>query len=107
MDRSDIGCKRGDPWNRFYGHQVNACRESFFSNGSIKMKRLRAPTIRLLTGIVLLTTWSHPPGAAQRSMQHRADSKKEYFLFSWISLNAERARYPCSLRGYAQRLQKK
>lgn len=30
-------------------------------------------------------------------MQHRADSRKLYFLFSCINLNAERARYPCSL----------
>jgi hypothetical protein len=28
---------------------------------------------------------------------HLADSRKEYFLFNWINLNAERARYPCSL----------
>jgi hypothetical protein len=31
-------------------------------------------------------------------MQHRADSRKAYFLFNWMSLNAERARYPCSLK---------
>lgn len=45
----------------------------------------------------LLATWSQPPGAAQRSIVHLADSRKEYFLFNWINLNAERARYPCSL----------
>ena len=51
----------------------------------------------LLTGMYLLATWSHPPGAAQRSIQHFAVSRKLYFLFSWMSLKAERARYPCSL----------
>lgn len=46
----------------------------------------------LFVGMYLLATCSQPPGAAQRSIQHRADSRKEYFLFSWISLKAERAR---------------
>ena len=53
---------------------------------------MHAPTITLFTGMYLLATWSQPPGAAHRSMQHLADSRKEYFLFSWMSLNAERAR---------------
>lgn len=30
-------------------------------------------------------------------MVHLDFSRIEYFLFNWISLNAERARYPCSL----------
>lgn len=51
-----------------------------------------APTITLFGGIYLLATCNQPPGAAHRSIQHLADSKKLYFLFSCISLNAERAR---------------
>jgi hypothetical protein len=101
MDSSDVCCERGHSWNWFNGNQVDACRRRTLASGSITvimiLQRLRAPTIRLFTGIVLLATWSQPPGAAQRSMQHRADSKKAYFLFNWMSLNAERARYPCSL----------
>lgn len=51
-----------------------------------------SPTITLFTGMYLLATCSQPPGAAHKSMQHRAVSRKEYFLFNWINLNAERAR---------------
>lgn len=57
-----------------------------------------SPTITLFTGMYLLATCSQPPGAAHKSIQHRAVSRKEYFLFNCINLNAERARYPCSLR---------
>ena len=46
----------------------------------------------LFTGMYLLATCNQPPGAAHRSIQHLALSKKEYFLFSWMSLKAERAR---------------
>lgn len=60
------------------------------------------PTMILFEGMYLLATWSQPPGAAHKSMQHRADSRNAYFLFSWISLNAERARYPCSLDQYVR-----
>lgn len=42
-------------------------------------------------GRCLVHDWSHAPGAAQRSM--------EGFLFNCNSLSAERAQYPCSLRG--------
>src|SRR6266566_9088747 len=98
MNRSNVDCKGDDSWNRLYGYQVNAYHGAILSKWIKGSQFLYAPTIRLFTGIVLLTTWSHPPGAAHRSMQHRADSKKAYFLFSWMSLNAERARYPCSLQ---------
>lgn len=37
----------------------------------------------------------HPPGAAQRSRQTDALERTSYFLFSWMSLNADRARKPC------------
>lgn len=43
-------------------------------------------------GMYLAATCSHPPGAAHRSMTHPADARKSYFLFSWMSLKAERAR---------------
>jgi hypothetical protein len=56
------------------------------------------PMMILLAGMCLAATCSHPPGAAQRSITQRAPERKSYFLLSWISLNAERARYPCSLR---------
>lgn len=55
-------------------------------------EKIHVPTIILLGGMYLLATWSQPPGAAHKSMQHLADSRKLYFLLSWISLNAERAR---------------
>lgn len=44
------------------------------------------------SGMYLLATWSQPPGAAHRSISTRDRSRKLNFLFSWISLNAERAR---------------
>lgn len=34
----------------------------------------------------------HPPGAAQRSKHVVALASTSYFLFSWMSLNADRAR---------------
>jgi hypothetical protein len=37
-----------------------------------------------------------PPGAAHRSMTHRAEPRKLYFLSSCTSLKAERARKPCT-----------
>lgn len=37
------------------------------------------------------------PGAAQRSSRTLLFSRKPYFLLSWISLKAARARYPFSL----------
>ena len=104
MNSSNVGCKGGNSWNRLYGYQVNAYHGAILSKRIKGSLFLYAPTIRLFTGIVLLTTWSHPPGAAHRSIQHRADSKKAYFLFSWISLNAERARYPWSLQDMLNRL---
>ena len=55
------------------------------------------PTMTLFTGMYLAATCSQPPGAAHRSIVHLAFSRKPYFLFSWINLKAERARYPCSL----------
>ena len=55
-------------------------------------EEIDVPTMTLFGGIYLLATCSQPPGAAHRSIQHRADSRKLYFLFSCISLNAERAR---------------
>jgi hypothetical protein len=48
---------------------------------------------------VLFYKWDRglTPGAAQRSNKTLLFSKKPYFLFSWISLNAALARYPFSL----------
>ena len=33
MNRSNVGCKSGDSWNRFYGYQVNTCYETLLANG--------------------------------------------------------------------------
>jgi retron-type reverse transcriptase len=47
-------------------------------------------------GIVFAQTCSHPPGAAPRSIATDALDRNSNRLFSWISLNADRARYPCA-----------
>ena len=96
MNGSDIGGKSRNTWNWLDSHQVNAYRGTL--TNVPWARNIGVPTMRLFTGIALLATCSQPPGAAQRSMQQRADSRKEYFLFNWINLNAERARYPCSLQ---------
>ena len=51
-----------------------------------------APTMTLFTGMYLLATCNQPPGAAHKSIVHLADSRKLYFLLSWMSLKADRAR---------------
>lgn len=46
------------------------------------------------TGVFSAQTCNHPPGAAHKSITTREFWRNSYFLFSWISLNADRALYP-------------
>ena len=66
------------------------------------------PIIVLSMGICFAATWHlpnhsltlsfyHPPGAAQRSIKTWAFERKLNCRFNWMSLKAERARYPCCL----------
>lgn len=63
------------------------------------------PIMIEFAGICFAATCSHPPGAAHKSITQRAVERKSYFLLSWISLKADRARYPCSLmKGTRERM---
>lgn len=86
------GSHMGDRANR---DEIDTCLRGEEVSG-VKRNRWHkignSPIIKLLGGIYLLATCSQPPGAAQRSITHRADSRNSNFLFNWMSLKAERAR---------------
>ena len=88
----DVGSKGNNAGDRFDRDEIDAYGAGCLGNASGGRRLAHVPTITLLTGMNLLATWSQPPGAAHRSIQHLAGSRKEYFLLSWMSLNAERAR---------------
>ena len=56
------------------------------------MGMMSTPMMVELGGMNLAATWHHPPGAAQRSISTVERERKSKRLFSWISLNADRAR---------------
>lgn len=82
MCGSDIGCEGGDSRYWLYGIQIDAYEGANEQPGRMMKGYGVIPTIKLLGGMYLLATCSQPPGAAQRSIVHLADSRKEYFLLS-------------------------